>query len=135
MDSGGFTDIDQANALADTALSAVRQIVDGAFWKLLPDDQLDFGRRLEVIARTVYAAQVHQAGEIDTQGLAAERSCTSTAALLRQALVISPADAKARVAAARQILPRLMPTGAEAPPILPELGPSRRLRLRSDRST
>ena len=121
MDSGGFTDIDQANALADTALSAVRQIVDGAFWKLLPDDQLDFGRRLEVIARTVYAAQVHQAGEIDTQGIAADRSCSSTAALLRQALVISPADAKARVAAARQILPRLMPTGAEAPPILGEL--------------
>ena len=98
-----------------------RHIVDGAFWKLLPDDQLDFGRRLEVIARTVYAAQVHQAGEIDTQGLAADRSCSSTAALLRQALVISPADAKARVAAAGQILPRLMPTGAEAPPILPEL--------------
>ncbi len=121
MNSGGFTDIDQANALADTALSAVRQIVDGAFWKLLPDDQLDFGRRLEVIARTVYAAQVHQAGEIDTQGIAADRSCSSTAALLRQALVISVADAKARVAAARQILPRLMPTGAEAPPILPEL--------------
>ena len=74
-----------------------------------------------MIARTVYAAQVHQAGEIDTQGLAADRSCTSTAALLRQAFVISPADAKARVAAAGQILPRLMPTGAEAPPILPEL--------------
>ncbi len=121
MEDGGFTDIDQANALADTVLSAVRQIVDGAFWKLLPEDQLNFGRRLEVIARTVYAAQVHQAGEIDTQGLAADRSCTSTAALLRQALVISQADAKARVAAAKQILPRLMPTGAEAPPILPEL--------------
>ncbi len=102
-------------------LAGLRDIVDGAFWKLLPDDQLDFGRRLEVIARTVYAAQVHQAGEIDTQGLAADRSCSSTAALLRQALVISPADAKARVAAAGQILPRLMPTGAEAPPILPEL--------------
>ena len=121
MNSGGFTDIDQANALADTVLAGLRDIVDGAFWKLLPDDQLDFGRRLEMLARTVYAAQVHQAGEIDTQGLAADRSCTSTAALLRQAFVISPADAKARVAAARQILPRLMPTGAEAPPILPEL--------------
>ena len=122
MTSGGFTDIDQANALADTVLSSgVREIIDGAFWKLLPDDQLDFGRRLEVIARTVYAAQVHQAGEIDTQGIAADRSCSSTAALLRQAFVISPADAKARVAAAKQILPRLMPTGAEAPPILGEL--------------
>ena len=56
MEDGGFTDIDQANALADTALSAVRQMVDGAFWKLLPDDQLDFGRRLEVISSILIAA-------------------------------------------------------------------------------
>ncbi len=121
MDGDGFTDIDRAHALADTVLSAVRQIVDGAFWKLLPDDQLAFGRTLEVIARTVYAAQVHQAGEIEIQEIAQQRSCTSTASLLRQAFVISAADARARVAAAGQILPRPVLTGGEAPPILPEL--------------
>ncbi len=89
--------------------------------KLLPDDQLEFGRRMEVLARRVYAAQVHQAGEIDHLGMAADRSCTSTAALLRQAFVISAADASARVKAAGQILPRPQATGGEAPPILPEL--------------
>ena len=121
MNTGGFSDIDQANALADTALSAVRQIVDGAFWKLLPDDQLEFGRTLEVIARTVYAAQVHQAGEIEVQEIAKQRSCSSTPALLRQAFTISAADAAARVKAAAQILPRDLMTGGIAPPLLPEL--------------
>ncbi len=121
MNGDGFTDIDQAQALADTVLDGLRQIRDGAFWKLLPDDQLAFGRTLEVIARTVYAAQVHQAGEIEVQEIAQQRSCSSTAALLRQALVISAADARARVAAAGQILPRPVLTGGEAPPILPEL--------------
>src|ERR1700712_1048324 len=121
MEISGFTDIDQAYALVETALSAVQHIRDGAFWKLVADDQLDFGRRLETLARTVYAAQVHQAGEIELQEIAKQRSCSSTPALLRQAFVISPADAKARVAAAGQILPRPLMTGGDAPPILPEL--------------
>src|ERR1700712_4247696 len=121
MNTGGFTDIDQANALAESVLAGLREIRDGAFWKLLPDDQLEFGRTLEVIARTVYAAQVHQAGEIEVQEIAKQRSCSSTAALLRQAFVISQGDAKARVAAAGQILSRPLLTGGEAPPILPEL--------------
>src|ERR1700712_5062137 len=121
MEISGFTDIDQAYALVETALSAVQHIRDGAFWKLVADDQLDFGRRLETLARTVYAAQVHQAGEIELQEIAKQRSCSSTPALLRQAFVISQGDAKARVAAAGQILPRPMMTGGEAPPILPEL--------------
>ncbi len=121
MNGDGFTDIDQAQALADTVLAGLRQIRDGAFWKLLPDDQLAFGRTLEVIARTVYAAQVHQAGEIEVQEIAQQRSCSSTASLLRQAFVISQGDATGRVKAAAQILPRPLLTGGEAPPILPEL--------------
>ena len=44
VNSTGFADIDQAYALVETALSAVQQVRDGAFWKLLPDDQLEFGR-------------------------------------------------------------------------------------------
>ena len=96
-------------------------IRDGAFWKLLPDEQLEFGRRLEMLSRTVYAAQVHHTGEIEHLGIADDRSCSSTQALLRQAFTISAADAAARVKAAAQILPRELMTGGTAAPQLPEL--------------
>jgi hypothetical protein len=54
-------------------------------------------------------------------GIAGDRSCSSTAALLRQAFTISAADAAARVKAAAQILPRETMTGGTAAPLLPEL--------------
>ena len=121
MDSTGFADLDEAYAAVETALAAVRNIRDGAFWKLLPDEQLEFGRRLEMLSRTVYAAQVHHTGEIDQLGIAKDRSCSSTQTLLRQAFTISAADAAARVKAAAQILPRELMTGGTAAPLLPEL--------------
>ena len=31
---------------------------------------------METLSRTVYAAQVHLAGEVDTQGMAARRGCS-----------------------------------------------------------
>src|ERR1700709_2929919 len=121
MDSTRFADVDEACALVESAVSAVRTIRDGAFWKLLPDEQLEFGRRLEMLSRTVYAAQVHQTGEIEKLGIAKDRSCSSTQALLRQAFIISAADAAARGKAAAQILPRDLMTGGIAPPPLPPL--------------
>ena len=39
MDSTDFANVDEAYTLAETALTAVRNIRDGAFWKLLPDEQ------------------------------------------------------------------------------------------------
>ena len=121
MDSSGFADINEACALVETALAAIRDIRDGAFWKLVPDEQLEFGRRLEILSRTVYAAQVHQTGEIEKLGIAKDRSCSSTQTLLRQAFTISAADAAGRVKAAAQILPRELMTGGIAAPLLPEL--------------
>src|ERR1700712_4439341 len=121
MDSNGFADLDEAFALVESALSVVRNIRDGAFWKLLPEEQLEFGRRLEMLSRTVYAAQVHQTGKIEQLGMAKDRACSSTQALLRQAFTISAADAAARVKAAAQILPRDVMTGGIPPPLLPEL--------------
>jgi hypothetical protein len=111
------------------ASSPVGELLTGAaalqnteFWKMLPDDLLAFGRDLEQLSRLVYAAQVHLTGEIDTAGLAAAKSYSSTPALLRQAYNISPAEATGRVKAARQILPRETMTGPDAPPLLPVLG-------------
>ena len=124
MQGDGFTDTDQAKALVGTALSAIAQLRDGAFWKLFPDDLLNLGQELEQLSRTVYAAQVHLVGEIDTCDLAARRSCSSTAALLRQAFTVSAADAVGRVKAARHVLPRQMVSGPDAPPLLPLLATS-----------
>src|ERR1700712_1058923 len=121
MNPTGFADLDEAHALAETAITAVEAIRDGAFWKLLGDEHLDFGRQLEILARMVFAAQVHHAGVIDQLGLAKDRSCPSTQALLREAFTISHADAANRVKTAAQILPRQLMTGELAPPLLPEL--------------
>ncbi len=121
MGHTGFIDIDQATRLLDAAMSAVQEICAGAFWKLLPDQVLSLGQAMETLSRTVYATQVHLAGEIDTRDLAAGRSCPSTAALLRQAFNLSHADAIARVKAARQILPREQLSAPDAPPVLPTL--------------
>ena len=122
MQGDGFTDTDQATSLVGDALSAVVGLRDGAFWKLFPEQLLELGQQLEQLSRTVYAAQVHLAGEVDTAALASARSCPSTAALLRQTLNISAADAIGRVNAARQILPRQQISGPDAPARLPQLG-------------
>src|SRR3954468_19040013 len=128
MEHKGFVDVDEAFALLDSALSAVARIRDGGFWKLVPEQQLEFGRRLEMLSRTVYAAQLHQTREIDTSGLATSRSCSSTAALLREAFTISAGDAAARVRAARQILPRELTGGGVAPGSAAGTGAGRRRR-------
>lgn len=121
MTTTGFDDIDQVHHLADAALSVAREILDTEFWKILPDDLLMLGRQLEALSRTIHAAQLHLTGEIDTRGMAGLRSCSSTHALLRQALNISNADAIGRVKAARQILNRETLTSDELPPLLPVL--------------
>ncbi len=121
MGNSGFVDSDQATGLVAAALSAVEGMRDGSFWKLLPDDLLQFGRQLETLSRVVYAAQVHLTGEIEEREMASARSCSSTHSLLRQAFNISNAEAVERVKSARQILPREMLNGTDAPPRLPLL--------------
>ena len=56
-------------------------------------------RRLAVLDQAVIA-------EIEQRGLARERGCSSTGALLIQLLRISQPEASARVAAARRLAPR-----------------------------
>lgn len=92
-----------------------------AFWKVSGDDLLTLAQQLETFTKAVYGVNVHLAGEIDSQTLAKQRSCPSTAALLRQALLISPAEAFSRVNAARAILPQEALTGVEIDPVLPAL--------------
>ncbi|SDO87261.1 protein of unknown function [Nakamurella panacisegetis] len=121
MGGTGFTDIDQARQLVRSAMESVRELTDGGYWKINADDLLELAREYETLSRMVLAANVHLAGEIDTQGIAGQRSCSSTAALLAQTVLISPAEATHRVRAARHTLPRDTPTGPELPPLLPVL--------------
>jgi Domain of unknown function (DUF222) len=118
----GFTDFEQAQAVLKGVQGGIDAFLGGYFWRLSGEQQLALARPLEVLGRKVFAAQVHLAGEIDLSGVAAAHSCTSTAAMLRQLLNISPGDASARVNLARKILPHTQPTGDLVEPVLPVLG-------------
>lgn len=122
MQDNGFTDRDQAVALVESAVSAVRSLRDGHFWKLQPEAILAVGQQMETLSRVIYAAQVHLAGELDTRGIAKPRGCFSTAALLRQAFNISPAEANGRVNTARKMLDSEGTGGDPIPAQLPALG-------------
>ena len=121
MGGTGFVDIDQARELVRSAMDAVRELTAGAFWKIGSDDLLELGQECETLHRMTWATNVHLAGELVSQGVAAARSVSSTQRLLVQTLSISNAEAKTRVDAALQVLPRETPTGVELPPLLPTL--------------
>ncbi len=110
-----------AVAVVDAVRDGLMSVRDTEFWKV-PDLQLlALARDLEMVARLAFTAQVHLAGEIDTRGIAAAHGASSTAALLRTTLGVSPGDARALVAAAAVVLPRDVPSGGELPPVLPLL--------------
>src|ERR1700709_1451191 len=106
MGRAGCADAGGGFALVETALTAVRNIRDGAFWKLLPDEQLEFGRRLEMLSRQANRGRARRAWEVETLGIAKDRSCSST----QEWIGAAHGAARDRVAfegkAAAQILPR-----------------------------
>ena len=113
-----ISDIEHATAVAGSVSTGVEALRRTAFWKIGDKELLTLAETLERVGRLVYAAQVHLTGELDTRNVA---QGASTMVLLRDRLRISAADARARVNAARAILPRDLPTGGETPPALPEL--------------
>ncbi len=66
VEGNGFFEIDQAKELVRSAMTALCDLRDGAFWKIGADDLLMLGQQLETLSRTVYAVNVHLAGEVDT---------------------------------------------------------------------
>ena len=102
--------------------AAIDSVLDGEYWTLGGDELLEFGRALETVSRRVWAAQVRVVDELQRQGVAAARSVSSTAALVREAFGISPAEAGARLAAAKATLPQQSTSGADIPPQRPVLG-------------
>ena len=119
---GGIADLAKATEVVGSVCADLDALRDCEFWKIPDDGLLSLAQLMERVGRLVYAAQVQLTGQIDTRGVAERFGCTSTGALLRQSLNISAGDAAARVRAARAVLPRDLPTGGEAPPVLPLLG-------------
>jgi len=108
-----ISDIEHATAVAGSVCAGVEALRGAEFWKIGDKELLTLAETLERVGRLVYAAQVHLAGEVDTRDVA---QGASTMVLLRDRLRIPAGDARARVNAARAILPRDLPTGGETPP-------------------
>lgn len=91
-----ITDLDAANAAVADACTVIDRVRDTELWRLSGRELLDLATGVERLSRLVFTAQVQLAGELDTQRVATDYGCVSTAALLRQSLMISGADAKNR---------------------------------------
>jgi hypothetical protein len=81
---------------------------------------------LERQARRLAAVEHRLVNELDRRGTAHEYGCSSTAAMLRQLLRISPRAASARVAAARDLGPRQTLTGEPLEPIFARVAAAQR---------
>ena len=117
---GMDTGFEAAEADVGAACRALTAMQQTPFTGVLDHELLPLARSFEHASRLMFAAQVHIAGEIDIRRIADAHGCSSSAALLRQTLVISAADARARVHAGRAVLPQESPTG-EIEPTLPVL--------------
>lgn len=122
MTNAGFYTLGEALRLVENAIEAVDGLISGERWKLNGDDLLELSLGVEKFARKTWAAQVQLTDELDQQGVATVRSASTTAALLRETLRISPGEASARVAAARATQRQDLPSGGERPPLRPILG-------------
>ena len=120
MDEAGV--LKAAEAHSDTASDAVRAVINAEYLRFTEAELLSFAQTFETHARLVFTAQVRIAGQIDARNMAAAHGASSTSALLRETLTISPADARTRVQTATATLPQPAVSGGIINPVLPLLG-------------
>ena len=111
-----------AEAHSAAARTAVQGIIDAEFQRFTEPELLSLAKTFEGVARLVFTAQVRIAGEIDNRKIAGDHGATSTGALLRDIMAISPAEARGRVTTAKAILPQAAVSGGIIDPTLPLLG-------------
>jgi uncharacterized protein DUF222 len=118
-----FGDIEADVATSVVArLSAVVDELQSLDLTCLPgDDVLGVLRDLEVQKRRLATVDHALIAETDSRGLAHERACRSTAALLTQLVRVSPSEATARVRAAADLGPRRGLTGQALPPVFAQV--------------
>jgi hypothetical protein len=86
---------------------------------LASDELLDLLTGLETQTRRLAAIDHAVVAEVESRGVAFEQGCRSTEVLLRQLLRVGAGEARARVAAARDLGPRRGLTGEVLAPIYP----------------
>lgn len=109
LDSG----VEASPAVAAVAMvaAAVDQLLAADFTLPGTTDILDLLRQVEVQIRRLHAVSVRVTAQITDRGLAASAGASSTAALLRQVLPLSAADAYQRVRLAAATSPTGTPIG------------------------
>jgi hypothetical protein len=83
------------------------------------DALLDMLRDMEAAKARLAALDAAIVAEVHARGLAGQRACASTAALLTQVLRLHPRDAASRVRAAANLGPRRALTGQPREPVFP----------------
>ena len=89
-------------------------------WEYASDEELlAAARDLERWSRRLYGVKLAVTAQLDSRGVALSHGATSTPVFLRQVLRISLAQARRRVADAREVCPTVRVTGEVVPPVLP----------------
>jgi hypothetical protein len=104
----------RAVGLLTTAIDALAAL---DLTTLSRDELLGLTRIVEAHRRRLPVVDHRLVAELDSRGVAFELRCASTAALLRKALRLAPADAKARVSAAADLGARRAISGEALPPL------------------
>jgi hypothetical protein len=90
------------------------------------EELLELTRELERQTRRIPAVDHRVVAELDERNLAAELACANTEALLHDLLQLHPREAKARVAAARELTERHALSGETLPPLCPAVTAAQR---------
>jgi hypothetical protein len=112
---------DIATAVVARLSTVVDELQNLDLTSLPGDDVLAVLRDLEVQKRRLAAVDHALINEIDARGLAHERACRNTAALVTQLVRVSPSEATARVRAAADLGPRRGLTGQVLPPVFAQV--------------
>jgi hypothetical protein len=98
---------------------ALNRLTGMALYSLSQDELLTVLRQFETVRRRMPVVDHVLVGEVEVRSVADSLGARSTQALLRDVLRLSPAQANARVNAARRLGPRETATGELLPPQFP----------------
>ena len=116
----GTSTVDSTEVLSELD-AALDKITDLDLTGFDDKDLLRTLRGLEKVRRRLESIDHPIVAEVDARGMAGERGCASTIAMLGRLLRISRREASTRIRAARQLAPHRALTGEELPPTYPVL--------------
>jgi hypothetical protein len=120
-----FEAADPAGAVASIR-AGVDALLAADLGTLGREELLELTRELERQTRRIPAVDHRVVAELDERNLAAELACANTEALLHDLLQLHPREAKARVAAARELTERHALSGETLPPLCPAVTAAQR---------